>query len=127
MKKYKYLFFLMSLLVLIGGTASLNFVHADDDEDRYEQDDDERATTSTTTTSVPTTSSTKEKIKYVNQTIVVTPERIVTENQLQTTSFPDRDRDGIIDSEDAHPDIAEIYIVQDSNLNGIVDTFEYAK
>lgn len=65
------------------------------------------------------------KMKTVTQTIVVTPAKVVTENQVQTISLPDSDRDGIADSEDPHPYISEIYIVQDKNLNGIVDTFEY--
>ena len=67
------------------------------------------------------------KPKTVTQTVVVTPARTVTEDQVQTITLPDRDSDGIADSEDPYPDVAEIYIVKDDNLNGIVDTFEYGK
>jgi hypothetical protein len=108
----------LSLLIIGSGFSVFNFVHADDE---YEQDDD--AVVETTTSVAPSVTK-KQTTKTVTQTVVVTPEMIVTENQIQTISLPDRDRDGIPDGEDAHPDIAEIYIVKDENLNGVVDTFE---
>ena len=46
------------------------------------------------------------------------------ETKTETITLPDTDGDGILDKDDPHPDIPEIYIVQDKNLNGIVDQFE---
>lgn len=42
----------------------------------------------------------------------------------ETVILKDTDGDGILDKDDPHPDIAEIYIVFDDNKNGIVDNFE---
>ncbi|MDO8529178.1 MAG: hypothetical protein Q7S18_00740 [bacterium] len=50
-----------------------------------------------------------------------------TQTSTQTTIIKDSDGDGLIDSEDPHPNIPEIYIVEDNNLNGIVDKFENGK
>lgn len=50
------------------------------------------------------------------ETLVDTKKEIIT--------LPDRDGDGLIDSEDPHPDYPEVYIVEDKNLNGTVDQFE---
>jgi len=111
-------FLSLSLLIVGSGFLLFNFVHADDE---YEQDDEAEVET---TVPISTSATKKQATKAVTQTVVLTPERIVTENQIQTISLPDRDRDGIPDGEDVHPDIAEIYIVKDENLNGIVDSFE---
>lgn len=105
-------------LVFGGGLSVFHFANADDDEEEYEEDDDENEDVKVEP------SSSSEKTVTVEETIVVEPAKIVTENQLQTISLSDRDRDGIPDDEDKHPDIAEIYIVKDDDLNGIVDTFE---
>ena len=43
---------------------------------------------------------------------------------VRTILIPDTDGDGLVDSKDPHPKIQEIYIVEDENNNGIVDTFE---
>lgn len=43
----------------------------------------------------------------------------------KTIILKDSDGDGLLDSEDPHPEIAEIYIVLDENRNGIVDSFEF--
>ena len=126
MFKKKFMFLLMSTLLIFGGSLSFfSLAHADDDrdEEEYEKDDDEEEDDDD--------DEDEEKIsnetKTYEETVVVEPAKIVTENQLQTVFLPDRDRDGIPDNEDLHPDIAEIYIVVDDNLNGIVDTFEYEK
>jgi hypothetical protein len=123
MKKNKLVFISLMLLMITGaGLSVFRFAYADDDdeyEDRYEEEDDSSKAAETSTESAP-------KPKTYQETVVVSPARIVTQQQLQTVLLSDRDRDGIVDSEDVHPDIAEIYIVQDENLNGIVDTFEYA-
>ena len=49
-------------------------------------------------------------------TTVTTSTKVIT--------LPDTDGDGILDKDDPHPTISEIYIVDDNNLNGIVDKFE---
>lgn len=43
---------------------------------------------------------------------------------VETVVLKDSDGDGILDRDDAHPNVAEIYIVEDKNRNGIVDKFE---
>jgi hypothetical protein len=50
------------------------------------------------------------------QTNTVTSTKVVTLN--------DSDGDGLLDADDPHPNIAEIYIVADEDNNGIVDSFE---
>ena len=107
--------------VLVSFLAPFYFAKAEIENDR----EDYVPATTQTTVSTPSSSDTSSKAKTYKETIVVTPAQIVTENQVQTISLPDQDNDGIPDSEDPHPDIAEIYIVKDDNLNGIVDTFEY--
>ena len=42
----------------------------------------------------------------------------------RTRILKDSDGDGLLDSEDPHPDIAEVFIVEDENRNGIVDLYE---
>ena len=42
----------------------------------------------------------------------------------RTIVLKDSDGDGILDGEDPHPDVAEIYIVEDEDKNGIVDIYE---
>jgi len=42
----------------------------------------------------------------------------------KTIVLKDSDGDGLLDAEDPHPDIPEIFIVQDEDRNGIVDSFE---
>jgi len=46
------------------------------------------------------------------------------ETKKDIITLPDTDGDGIIDQDDPHPTVAEVYIVQDDNLNGISDKFE---
>lgn len=123
MKNKKLIIISILLLILLGGGLSVfRFVQAEDeyrDEDRNEdEDEDEDDEDDNKDESIA-------KPRTYQKTIIISPAKIVTEQQIQTVSLPDRDRDGIIDDEDLHPDIAEIYIVQDENLNGIVDTFEY--
>lgn len=47
-----------------------------------------------------------------------------TSSSTRTIILKDSDGDGILDAEDPHPEVAEIYIVKDENSNGIVDQFE---
>lgn len=44
--------------------------------------------------------------------------------KVDTVILKDSDGDGILDQDDPHPSIAEIYIVEDADQNGIVDKFE---
>lgn len=55
--------------------------------------------------------------------VIVKAETLV-DTKKEIITLSDRDGDGIIDSEDPHPDYPEIYIVEDKNFNGIVDKFE---
>jgi hypothetical protein len=59
----------------------------------------------------------------VSQTIAAsTDTKTVTTTKVET--LKDSDGDGLLDKDDPHPNIAEIYIVEDKNANGIVDKFE---
>ena len=44
--------------------------------------------------------------------------------QVRSQLIVDSDGDGILDSEDPHPNVAEIFIVEDNDKNGIVDRYE---
>ncbi len=44
--------------------------------------------------------------------------------ETKTVTLQDSDGDGILDKDDPHPTIPEIYIVEDNDKNGIVDKFE---
>lgn len=76
------------------------FVWADDDE----HDDDHDSSSSS--------SSSEPKV----ETETTTSTRVIVER--------DSDGDGLMDNNDPHPDIPEIYIVEDNNSNGIVDSLE---
>lgn len=78
----------------------------------------------TTTPSAPVeTTQSVPKTTYVT---VTDPSTYVTELQNQTVSKKDSDRDGLIDEVDPNPAVAEYYIVQDGDGNGINDLLEYA-
>lgn len=123
LKKIYISFVLAFALIFAAGPIAFSVIHAQDDEeeeqedkDDNEDDDDEEGGDDE-----------EENSKTYTKTIVVSPARVVIENQTQTVFLPDYDRDGIADNEDLHPDIAEMFIVKDDNSNGIVDTFEYEK
>jgi hypothetical protein len=134
--KFKNFFvILLSLMVFLSLGSSI-VAHADEDEnedayetatkDEEEDDEDnyEQQVAQPIETSVAEVPSVKaEKPKVTTQTIV-DPPTFVTVNETKTIEVSDRDRDGLIDSEDPHPDMAEIYFVKDDNQNGIVDDFE---
>ena len=88
-----------------------NIAHSDDDEG--ESDDDEYEISAPRTTTTDSKSSTA---------------KATTETRVTTTSkdiiYKDSDGDGLLDTDDPHPQISEIYIVKDDNRNGIVDNFE---
>lgn len=125
MQKKKYSLTVLSIILILGTGLLFVFkgVHADDEEDDSDEYEYEDAAPESVATPTVTT---KDETTTEKQTIVVTPERVVTENKVVTISLPDRDRDGIADQDDPHPDIPEVYIVSDDNQNGIVDTLEYA-
>jgi hypothetical protein len=50
--------------------------------------------------------------------------KTVTSTSTEVITLKDSDGDGLLDADDPHPSIAEIYIVKDENKNGIVDEFE---
>jgi hypothetical protein len=100
----KFLKFILILLVPAVFVATFYFAKAEDDENDSEDDYTPKTTTQKATTQ-PTTST---KV----------------ETTTQTTVYKDSDGDGILDNNDPHPGIQEIFIVEDKNLNGIVDKFE---
>ena len=55
---------------------------------------------------------------------VLIAQTTTTSKSVETVILKDGDGDGILDKDDVHPAIAEIYIVKDDNKNGIVDNFE---
>lgn len=98
-------FFKFILIILIPTILATAFYFAKAD-DEGEGDDDYKP--QTTTKTVVTQPSVSTKI----------------ETTTKTTVYKDSDGDGILDETDPHPEIAEIYIVEDDNKNGIVDKFE---
>ena len=107
----KYLIFVLVWVAILAVTP---FVRAEDDEN---DDEEEYASTSSNTSTADVAA------KTVKQTIK-DPDQIITTTETKTISLPDRDKDGVADDEDPHPDIPEIYIASDNNANGIVDSFE---
>jgi hypothetical protein len=108
MKKIIRIIILFSVVATIIAIFYFNFrVKAADDGI------EEPAPKTTTTTSSTSTS------KNTVDTKVTTTTKDIT--------YKDSDGDGIIDIDDPHPNVAEIYVVKDDNLNGIVDNFEVIK
>lgn len=87
-------FFLLAGFLLVLFVISVAVFAEDDDEDEYEHHEGHS----------------DPEITIDTSTAIVT--------------FSDSDGDGLLDENDPHPSIAEIYIVKDDNLNGIVDDFE---
>lgn len=120
-------FFIKSLLALVLvsmlGLGVFQYVLAEDDEeeeDRYEQaeseDDDEDEKDEE--------DEDKEDEKYTVTEVVRLPDKIVTRRIIESIIKKDSDRDGLIDENDPHPNIAEIYIVKDDDRNGIDDKYD---
>lgn len=99
-------------------------VKADDDSNDNDEEEEEEYTVPSVTQSVSEVVSTAPTTTTSSKQTIVTPAKTVYETQIQTVQVPDSDRDGIADSQDPNPNIAEIYIVKDENLNGIVDSLE---
>jgi hypothetical protein len=92
---------------------------ADENEDEYDEEDNEEYVP------VPQDSSTKTESKPETITeIIRLPDQIVTKTIMETVFENDSDRDGLIDKNDPHPNISEIYIVKDENNNGVDDNYE---
>lgn len=123
--------FVVFLSFLIFSSIGFSVIaHADDDEEEEkiehieDEDEDEDVRQDVVSSeSVVKTENSNESIKE-SKTIVI-PASTILVNELKTFTFMDSDRDGLIDNQDPHPNIVEIYFVKDENLNGIVDSFEY--
>ena len=127
MKKMKYIVVLFILLAVIFSGSFLSGkdffvkqltvskVFADDDEHEDEEEDyynDEYWD--------------EEDDEYSSS--VSNPEdNVEVQTEVRTITLLDSDGDGILDKDDPHPDVAEIYIVKDENKNGIVDKYEQVK
>jgi hypothetical protein len=114
------------------------------DEDKNEDEDEKEysapktapapepaATTTTTIAPVQQFSAAKQvssETQQVSQpkTSGTVPQTAVPSNQITTVStvVNDSDGDGLFDDEDPHPYIAEIYIANDGNQNGLVDSLD---
>lgn len=112
MKKNKKFIILVIFFVSIFFIASQSFdyVRADDDEQEEREDDEEDYDDEKSESSL---SSERE----LAQTTSVS-------KSVETVILKDTDGDGLLDKDDPHPNMAEIYIVEDGNRNGIVDKFE---
>lgn len=109
LRKNFLIFFMLVALAAVSFAGSVKFTSADDDEDeRYEESDDEED---------------EEKAETVTETIRL-PDQYVTKTIIENIVKKDSDRDGLLDENDPHPDIAEIYIVKDENRNGIDDRYD---
>lgn len=89
---------LASFLLIYFGISQLAFAEDDDDDE-------------------------KSKTQLVDQ-IIQLPDRYVTKTIIENIIKKDSDRDGLLDENDPHPEIAEIYIVSDENKNGIDDKYD---
>lgn len=126
--------FILTLLLFVimeGADKSLSFFNkrislgnvalAEDEEDEYEEEDEEDEEDEEKSEEQEDVKEEEpEKIKQ----IIRLPDQIVTKTIIETVYEADSDRDGLIDKNDPHPNIAEIYIVKDENLNGVDDTYE---
>lgn len=84
----------------------------DEDEEEDEDEDDAR-----------NVSSVESSPKTVTE-IIRLPDQIITKTIMEIVYENDSDRDGLIDRNDPHPSIPEIYITKDENKNGISDDYE---
>lgn len=111
--KKKLIALLLALFLMIYlGISKLAFAEDDDDDDddRYEQSDDRE-------------DDEMSAEKLVDQ-IIQLPDKYITKTIIENIIKKDSDRDGLLDENDPHPEIAEIYIVSDENKNGIDDKYD---
>ncbi|MFA7319382.1 MAG: hypothetical protein WC022_02185 [Parcubacteria group bacterium] len=107
MEKKRTFFLSLFVLVAISAFAVQFLARAEDDEG---DDDYQESVVKTIQPASVSTSKTQ-----------TTP---TTSVSTTTTTLRDSDGDGLLDKDDPHPTIPEIYIVEDNNRNGIVDQFE---
>jgi hypothetical protein len=122
--KFKNVFVIM-LSILVFSSVGFSIVAHADDDDKYERDDEEEyVQPAPIVEQAPVVEIVEvSKPKTVTQTIT-DPSTTVVVNETRDVEYTDTDRDGLIDLEDPHPSIPEMFIVKDENFNGIVDTFE---
>lgn len=107
------------LVIFILGIGVFQYVSAEDDEreDEYEQedskdDDDEDEKNDD-----------QKEEETITQTVKL-PDKIITKTIIENITKKDSDRDGLLDENDPHPNIAEMYVVNDNNNNGIDDKYD---
>lgn len=105
MKKEKIKWLGIILMVVFFAVGNLA-VRAEDDDDDEDDDDEERYESSS------------------NSNVTSVAQTTTTSKSVETVILKDGDGDGILDKDDKHPNVAEVYIVEDNNKNGIVDSFE---
>lgn len=111
-KERKYFLTSLIFLMMISLFAGSFLVRAEDDEEEQESEEEISQESVVKEVQPPTTST---KVEKPTTTISV---------ETKTVTLKDSDGDGILDKDDPHPTVAEIYIAEDSNRNGIVDKFE---
>lgn len=138
MKKTNIYFILIFVLVFSFASTgyyaflrNTNFAFADDDEeDENEEEDEEDEEDEGEDDSDYTETVDQQDLIIINQPIIPVVENVaqsILKNENEVVYLSDRDRDGIADKDDLNPDITEIYIVKDDNLNGIADNLENEK
>jgi hypothetical protein len=110
-KKFGYT---LGLLLIMGLSAAVEAADDNENEDNYIISNQSALPNQSAATS-QTSSSSQSPVKVAAST-VTTSTKVIT--------LKDSDGDGLLDGDDPHPSIAEIYIVTDEDKNGIVDSFE---
>lgn len=90
------------------GSSAIPAVLGDEDEDEEDEEDEEDDDSD----SKPETVTTRVKL----------PDQII--KRLITETIYDSDGDGVFDPDDSTPNLNDIFIVKDDNLNGIADAYE---
>lgn len=121
--KKKIFYFVLMVFFLAGASVLVISTHAqldaagniplvlgDDDEEEDEDDDDDDEEEE---------SASEEKTVT---TYVKLPDQII-KKLIEIVTF-DSDGDGVFDPDDATPNLHDIFLVKDDNLNGIVDAYE---
>lgn len=120
--KKLFIFFLVGMLATYVGASK--FAVAEDDDDRYEEEDEEdEHEEDEEDEEDDDDDDDDEKEETITQTIKL-PDKYITRTIIENIIKKDTDRDGLLDENDPHPSIAEIYIVNDSNKNGIDDKYD---
>ena len=99
--------------------------HKESDWHKYEDNDDDHKTPAVVEV-VTAPVAVVQSVPTTTYKTVTDPSTTVTEWQDQTINKKDTDRDGLLDEIDPHPTIAEYYIVQDNDYDGINDALQYA-